>query len=430
MTEFSRYMFRWSLCLFGLLFASVTFSHNPFPWNELEFTAEAVLLVNLDSGAVLYEKNSDKRLYPASITKLATALFVLEHDSEFLEESTTIEWDDVASITAKAKRDANYTQPAHWLETDATHMGLKAGEVMSLRDLLNGFLVVSANDAGNAIARYLGGSIPNFMEELNAYVQRVGATDTHFMNPHGVHHPKHYTTAWDMALLGREAFKHPEFRSIVRQSVWQRPETNKQGSTYLAQGNKLVCRGKYYYPYAIGGKTGYHSAAKNTIVVAAEKEGRSLLAVLMGCSTRADLFTEAAQLFDAAFGEQLATIQLIPRGVQQVAWNLPEARRPLSVCTQEAIAVQYYPSEQPHYQLDFEWNTDIHLPIKKGQLVGKACLRDSGGALVASRPLHAETDLDYSLTAKLKHSWTRSPGLWICSVLACMGVLYFAVRRS
>ncbi len=123
-------------------------------------------------------------------------------------------------------------------------MGLKKGEVMSLRHLLYGAMLVSANDAANVIAKYVGGSVSEFMDELNGYLHSLGAEDTHFMNPHGLFHPEHQTTASDMALIASEAMRDPMFRKIVSTVHHTRPKTNKQEPTTMLQSNKLLKKGK------------------------------------------------------------------------------------------------------------------------------------------------------------------------------------------
>src|SRR6185437_6437502 len=143
------------------------------------------------------------------------------------------------------------------------------GEEMPLKEYLYGMMVRSGNDAANVIAEYVSGSIPTFMQELNDYLKQIGCLNTTFCNPHGLHHPDHKTTAFDMALLTREAMKNPVFREIVSTVRHKRPKTNKRPAAVLVQTNRIIKSGtQYYYPKAIGVKTGYHSRAQNTLVAA------------------------------------------------------------------------------------------------------------------------------------------------------------------
>src|SRR5262249_25642973 len=143
-----------------------------------------------------------------------------------LKQVFTADREALASITPEAKRQSNYRSPPHWLETDGTHVGIKKGEELSLYDLLHACLIASANDASNIIAQSLGGTIPQFMDEVNAYLKEIGCKNTHFNNPHGLHHPDHYTTAYDLAMMAKEGLKDPVFRKIVSLMRHSCPRTN------------------------------------------------------------------------------------------------------------------------------------------------------------------------------------------------------------
>ena len=241
-------------------------------------------------------------MYPASVTKVATALVALKHKKNELNTSVLIPKDAVVSTTAEAKKRSNYTLPSYWLEPDSTHMGLRAGEEISLLDLLYGLMLVSANDAANAISIHVGGTVPNFMLNVNAYLKEIGCRNTQFTNPHGMFDPKHQTTAYDLAVMTREALKDPTFCKIVATVQHPRPKTAKQPEgSILSQSNKLLRNGKNYYPKAIGVKTGYLSISGHTYVSAAKQEGRTLIAVLLKTKERSDMFADAIKLFDTAF---------------------------------------------------------------------------------------------------------------------------------
>lgn len=183
-------------------------------WAEplsLTVQAESALLINAETGRVLFEKNANVPQYPASITKIATALFALKLKGQALEEKVSASADSVASVTEEAKRRSNYTLPSWWLVPGTAHAGIKKGEILSFKELLYAMMITSAGDAANVIAEHAGGEIPVFIKGMNEYVSGLGCRDTHFENPHGLFHPEQKTTAHDMALIMREALKEPFF---------------------------------------------------------------------------------------------------------------------------------------------------------------------------------------------------------------------------
>ena len=212
--------FRLSLLLFpSLFFASLL--GVPL---QVEVNAESALLINADTGSVLYEKNSHAVLPPASITKVATALYALKLKKGQLEEPVTASGDAIGTVTVEAKRKSNYTVSPWWLEPGSAHIGIKKGEVLKFKDLLYGMMLASGDDASNVIAEWAGsGSIPAFMKGLNDYVKGLGCKNSCFMNPHGLYHPDHKTCCYDMALIMREALKDPEFRKVIKTVTYTRP---------------------------------------------------------------------------------------------------------------------------------------------------------------------------------------------------------------
>src|SRR5262249_28551111 len=155
--------------------------------------------------------------YPASTTKIATSFYTLMQKSRSLHENVAAPKEALVIVTPYEKMRNNYTKyPAYVLETDGTHANIKAGEVMTIEDLMYATMLASGNDAANIIAYHLGGgSIPQFMDGMNCFLQKIGCTKTHFCNPHGLHHPEHVTTARDMARMAQCALYHPLFRTLV-----------------------------------------------------------------------------------------------------------------------------------------------------------------------------------------------------------------------
>ena len=385
----------------------------------MEVQAESAILINADTGAILYEKNPDKQYYPASITKIATALYSLKLKKQSLDEPITVGGDALGSVTEEARKKSNYTLPAWWLLPGSSHIGLKKGEVLSYKDLLYGMMLASGNDASNAIAEWTAkGSIGEFMKNLNEYLNSLGCKKTCFMNPHGLFHPEHKTTARDMALIMQEALKEPEFRKVISTVTYTRPKTNKQNANTMVQTNRLLRPGPFHYSKTIGGKTGYIQAAQNTFVVAAEEKGRTLIAVLLKSKERSDLWRDSIKLFEAAFNQPRVERVFLKKGPQKFTLTQESFRNPLETYAKEDLTLSYYPAEEPKTKGFLYWNT-LSLPIAKDQQVGEFRLVNEKNEVLKSVPLFAQN--------AVKGSWISvllSP--WVLGIAALMlGMLVF-----
>ncbi|CRX37831.1 D-alanyl-D-alanine carboxypeptidase family protein [Estrella lausannensis] len=371
---------------------------------QVAVNAESAILINADTGAILYEKNADRPQYPASITKIATCLFALHALGNKLEDVVSAENDAIVTITKEAKRRSGYSIPAWWLEVNSSHIGIKKGEEMRLEDLLYGMMVSSGNDAANVIAQYVGGTIPSFLEEMNKYIKDLGCKTTTFYNPHGLHHPKHVTTARDMAIITREALQKEEFKTIVKTVRYTRPKTNKQQPTVLVQTNKLLRKGKFFYPKAIGVKTGYTSDAMNTLVAAAENDGRVLIAVLLKTKERDDLFKDAKKMFEVAFSQPKLEKVLIRSGAQKQKIKVPGGAKPLTALVEKDICLQFYPAEEPRLKCLLHLDEKLKAPIHKGELIGEIRLVNDEERVVKTYPVLAHEDVPETWSHWLKES--------------------------
>lgn len=248
-----------------------------------------VVLIDMDSGNVLYKKQADKQVYPAGLTQIMTAVLALEGGN--LEE--VIKASDCAL--------ANVTE-------GSSSMGLKKGEELSLRQLLYGILLASYADAANVVAEHIGGSNEAFVKMMNDKAAKLGMKNTNFVNPSGEHEERHYTTAGDMAKLVMYAMRIDEFKAIVKSESYVIPATAKYPEERtIVNGNHLISRlrrGDYFYKYATGIKTGYSAKAKSCIAASAEKNGISLLALVFEADNvdgKAMSFVDCAQMFDYVF---------------------------------------------------------------------------------------------------------------------------------
>ena len=227
---------------------------------------DAAICFDANTGTVLYGKNIDKQEYPASITKIMTVLLALENGN--LDDTVTFSENAVYSI-----------------EYGSAHLGLTEGEELTLEQCLYGIMLESANEVCLAVAEHISGSISNFVGLMNKRVKDLGLKDTHFNNPNGLPDPKHYTTAYDMAVIARQAMKSSAFRKACGTRRYVCAKTNKHKQERTWQNHHQMINGwrypKYEYKYAIGGKTGYTHVAQNTLVTYGEKNGMELVCVIM-----------------------------------------------------------------------------------------------------------------------------------------------------
>jgi D-alanyl-D-alanine carboxypeptidase len=229
-----------------------------------ETSAEAVVLLDADTGIILFGKDAHERHYPASATKIMTALLTLEQ-CEDLSEKITFSHTAVFS-----------------LPRNASHIAMDEGETLTVYDALNGLLLSSANEVANALAEHIAGSIEDFVILMNKRAASLGLRSTHFENPTGLHTSNHYTTAYDMALIMAEAVKHPVFNQIIAKRRYDVPPTERQTQyRELLNTNRIIHPGPYFNGQAVGGKTGYTDEAQHTLVVYARDGERSLITCVL-----------------------------------------------------------------------------------------------------------------------------------------------------
>jgi len=363
---------------------------------DSQVSARAAILINADTGKVLYEKNAHLPQYPASLTKMATGIFIIENTASLTSKITASS--HALDITEKKTiEDLPYV-----LEEDGTMIGLKEGETIPLKGLLYGMLVATANDASNVLAEAIGGTIPDFMEELNEYLRNIGCEKTCFLNPHGLHHPDHKTTAYDLSLIAKRAIQDPFFRKIVSSERYFLPKTNKSGERQLRQTNPLIRKDSPdYYSSAFGIKTGNHSKAKKCLAASARKNGRTLIAILLGCNSKNHATKDAKLLFDHAFSEKKKTRAIVKKN-RVFTFDLNGARALVYSSLKEDLKIQYYPSEEPNLKAFIHWD-DLTLPINRDQKVGELQLLDEDENIVAASELYAKETIKSTLLASLKN---------------------------
>ena len=248
-------------------------SFVPVSAEKPSVTAEAAILIDGNTGNLLFGKNVDKAVFPASTTKIMTAIVALD---EVKNGEISLEQELVLS------KEAYDT-----LAADGSSIALKVGETMPLKNLLEGLLIASGNDAAVVIAQGVAGSIESFVERMNQKAKELGLESTHFVNPHGLHDPQHYTTPKDMSKMALVAMKNETFRGIVECAHIYLPATNMSDKRYFINTNNLVSRMRYpyyFYDYATGIKTGSTSEAGYCLVSSAEKGDKFVIGAIFGAS--------------------------------------------------------------------------------------------------------------------------------------------------
>ena len=240
-------------------------SNNWGDWVEgPQIYSESGIVMDVDTGTILYAKNIDDKHYPASITKIMTALVALR--TYEMDEIVTFTWDDIG-----------------FLEYGDAHIGIKPDEKVMMEDCMYAMLFASANEVSHAVGAHYEGGYEAFLEEMNRLSEELGCTNSHWMNTHGLHDPEHYTSVHDMAIIGSELFKIDKFREIESYQSHEIPETEMTDEKrYAWQNHKMVYSGnRHYYEYFAGGKTGYTNQALTTLVTFATKDDMNLVAVVM-----------------------------------------------------------------------------------------------------------------------------------------------------
>ena len=362
---------------------------------DWEVAAKAALMIDPDTEEILYARNIHERLYPASLTKVMTALLVLE-----AVDSGRIAMDTV--LTASQTAIDN-------LPPDGSNAGIKVGEEMTVEQLLYCILVVSANEACDILAEGVSGSIDAFVDAMNAKAQAIGCEDTHFANTSGLQDGNHYTTAWDLYRITREAMKHEMFMPLCNTKVIEIPATNLSGPRTYYTTNYLLSPMRatgYVYQGAEGIKTGSTSDAGYCLISTATRSGRSLLSVVLGAEAvtledgdrQVQSFSETIKLFDWGFDEFSRQVIL---GTDELIDEVPVA------LSQEQNAVKVHPAQEIERLIpnDMDIAADIQrevtlvegvdAPVTKGQVLGEITLR-CGDTVYGTVELLADEDVSAS----------------------------------
>ncbi len=333
--------------------------------NNLSLYSEAGILIDSKTGKVLYGKNENVKMFPASTTKILTAIITIENCN--LSDKVT------------ASREAIISIPPGYSNAE-----IQPNDTISVQDLLNVFLIHSANEAGYILAEHISGSIENFANLMNEKAKEIGCTNTHFTNPSGIHNENHYSTAYDMSLIAQYCMKNETFRKIVSTPyITFSPSEGKQLKFYNTN-DLIINTSKYYYKYAIGIKTGYTSQAKNCLISASSKDGLELIAVILGAAHSEEVsstrYIDTINLFNYGFDNYKSTEILARNSVIKnvEVENATKDTKDLSLLAKDTISV-LVPKNinidilEPSIEIN-----NLSAPISEGAVVGKITYNING----------------------------------------------------
>jgi D-alanyl-D-alanine carboxypeptidase (penicillin-binding protein 5/6) len=390
------------------LFLSSAWSSPP------EVSADSAILIDAETGTVLMEKKPDRPYFPASITKIMTAHLALKHG----------DLDDPITVSRKA---------AYGIEPGSSSIALKPGEKVTLRDVLYGLMLRSANECGNIIAEYVSGSNAAFAGEMNREAKRLGCTGTRFKNPHGLHHPDHVVTARGMALISREAMKNPDFRKIVQTRFYPFPDTNVH--THEERGNlrnknkMLHPKKKEHYAPATGIKAGYTTKSLHTFAASAKKDGHEVIAVLLRMKSKSAMYADLKKLLEYGLSRFKNRV-LIEKDFLVEELEIPGGNERLRIVSGKRV--------ERSLPIDLDSDTirkSIHLraidlPVSPGQKLGTIRF-SSGGVALGEGALVAENEVLKKLSWKNLKRYILSPvPLLALAFLMALLILWIPVPGS
>lgn len=374
--------------LFLLVFPLYAFSAAP-----PQLDSPAGLVMDAGNGQVLYQKNGDMKLYPASTTKILTGIIALEK----------ADLDDTVTVTENA------------VGVEGTAIWLQKGEKIKMEDLLYALLLTSANDAAVAIAEHVGGSVPNFVRMMNEKAKELGATNSHFVNPHGLTEPGHKTTARDLAVIARYALKNEKFREIVatRNKKIKReiPAGKEQPQVWTYNHNQLLWK----YGGAIGIKTGYTTAAKSCLVGAARRGDRELISVVLKSETPNALYSDSIALLDYGF-EHFEPKTMVEEGKIVTRIEVPHGTRGVLVQARNSFIYNLPVDAEKEVTRKVEPLSGLEAPVKKGDVAGRLAVY-YGDRRLGQVDLLALEDSPRKLT----HHW------WFRPAVAAAALLVFRI---
>lgn len=382
------------LIVISIIFSSLTIEAGANP----NVSSQSAVLMDINTGQIIFQKNIDQRVYPASTTKILTALVAIKKGN--------------LGDSVKVSREA--------VMVGGSHVGLQEDEVLRLDDLLNILMISSANDAAVAVAEHIGGSVEGFSRLMTLEAHSLGAVNSNFTNPHGLHHLEHYTTAGDMAIIAREAMKNSIFNKIVGtfsykvERIMPRPVKGIPQVDFVNHNKMLWPGSRFGYQGATGVKTGYTDEARQTLVASATRDDRELMAVVMK-SENFGMYLDAAALLDYGFNE-FKQITLSELGTEISRLSVKKGAGEIGIVTSGNFFYHVPVKENFAFDKKIHIDGEITAPIIKGQKVGSMVFL-SEGKEIGSVGLVSDRDME-----KKFFSW------WYLPVILMFVYIYARIK--
>ncbi len=397
-------------------------SNNIPGWPEgPKVMAETAIVMDMDTEEILYAKGIDEKRAPASTTKILTAMLAIEK--------------------VPFETQITFTDEVNNIEAGSTHIGIKPGETLTMKDCAYAILLASANEVSSGVAEYIGTTVPAFVDMMNQRAKELGCTNTHFVNANGLYDENHYTTAKDLAIIAKAAFQNETFREVVKTPYYIVPKTNiTDEERWLNNHHKMILQGSEYYEGCLGGKTGYTEKAGNTLVTYAERNGRKLVCALLADVNVVAQYTDTKALLDYGFDsfQRLDTtaVSLSPAKSDKLGKQLEEKGLLSTALETTSISVPKELTEELTYKTTLE-NNMLNIDYYYGkQQIGSSSMQASDEILKVSQELSpkevTKTDASVSPNPTKDSNTSEKDNIlpswkYIALFLLITGILFYIV---
>ena len=397
-------------------------SNNIPGWPEgPKVMAETAIVMDMDTEEILYAKGIDEKRAPASTTKILTAMLAIEK--------------------VPFETQITFTDEVNNIEAGSTHIGIKPGETLTMKDCAYAILLASANEVSSGVAEYIGTTVPAFVDMMNQRAKELGCTNTHFVNANGLYDENHYTTARDLAIIAKAAFQNETFREVVKTPYYIVPKTNiTDEERWLNNHHKMILQGSEYYEGCLGGKTGYTEKDGNTLVTYAERNGRKLVCALLADVNVVAQYTDTKALLDYGFDsfQRLDTtaVSLSPAKSDKLGKQLEEKGLLSTALETTSISVPKELTEELTYKTTLE-NNMLNIDYYYGkQQIGSSSMQASDEILKVSQELSpkevTKTDASVSPNPTKDSNTSEKDNIlpswkYIALFLLITGILFYIV---
>ena len=397
-------------------------SNNIPGWPEgPKVMAETAIVMDMDTEEILYAKGIDEKRAPASTTKILTAMLAIEK--------------------VPFETQITFTDEVNNIEAGSTHIGIKPGETLTMKDCAYAILLASANEVSSGVAEFIGTTVPAFVDMMNQRAKELGCTNTHFVNANGLYDENHYTTARDLAIIAKAAFQNETFREVVKTPYYIVPKTNiTDEERWLNNHHKMILQGSEYYEGCLGGKTGYTEKAGNTLVTYAERNGRKLVCALLADVNVVAQYTDTKALLDYGFDsfQRLDTtaVSLSPAKSDKLGKQLEEKGLLSTALETTSISVPKELTEELTYKTTLE-NNMLNIDYYYGkQQIGSSSMQASDEILKVSQELSpkevTKTDASVSPNPTKDSNTSEKDNIlpswkYIALFLLITGILFYIV---